>query len=80
MATAPRVPATPSAGWSVVSQQETTEVDANGQVTRGWRVYYKVGGTQGSVFVPQATYNRQTVAAKVAAAAMEVAAVSGLSG
>lgn len=80
MADPQRVPAAGGAGWSVVSQQETTEIDSSGQVTRGWRVYYKVGQAQGSVFVPEATYNRHTVAAKVGAAAMEVAAVSGLSG
>ncbi|MHB1853482.1 MAG: hypothetical protein ACYCSJ_01460 [Acidimicrobiales bacterium] len=80
MPTAQRVPATASAPWRVVSQQETSEVAPNGQITRGWRVVYTVGGTQGSVFVPQAQYNRQTVAAMVAAAAAETSAISNLSG
>lgn len=80
MADAQRVPATNGPTWAVVSQQETTEVDTGGNVVRGWRVYYKVGATQGSVFVPQGTYNRQAVAARVAAAAMETAAISNLTG
>ncbi|MHB1488246.1 MAG: hypothetical protein ACYCZM_11940 [Acidimicrobiales bacterium] len=80
MPEAQRVPATASASWKVVTQQETTDVSPNGQVVRGWRVTFTVTGTQGSVFVPKASYNRQTVAAMVAAAAAEVAAVSNLSG
>lgn len=80
MPTAQRTPATAGPSWRVVSQMETSEVGPNGQITRGWRVTYTTSGTQGSVFVPQAVYNRQNVAAMVAAAAAETAAISNLSG
>jgi len=80
MADGQRVPATASPSWRVVTQQETTEVTPQGQVTRGWRVTFTVGGVHGSVFVPKSQYNRQTVAAMISAAAAEVAAVSNLTG
>lgn len=80
MATAPRVPARATSTWRVVGQQETTEVAPTGQVQRGWRVTYTVEGTRGSVFVPQASYNRQAVAAMVSAAAAETAAIANLTG
>lgn len=75
-----RVPAGGRPTWRVVSQQETTEVQPNGGVERGWRITYTVNGTTGSVFVPASRYNRANVAAAVAAAAAETAAIANLTG
>lgn len=68
-------------GWRVVSQQETTEANQAGQLTRGYRVYFVLpSGTQGSVFVPQAKYNPANVQAAIAAQADLVSNVDTLQG
>ena len=75
------VPDAPITGWQVVSQQETFERDATGQVVPGVRVTFQVGPElTGSVFVPRSRYNVVNVRAAVAAAAGEMAAVHKLSG
>ena len=55
---------------SIISQTFTTEVGANGQVTRGYRVTFRTGkGVIGSVFVAESDYMPQNVVATVRAAA-----------
>lgn len=77
----PRVPAQATTSWRVTSQQETSWIDASGQVKQGWQVFYKVGDrTVGSVKIPADEYSRANVAAAVAEAAAEVTAVGNLSG
>lgn len=68
-------------GWTVTSQQETTEGNAAGQLQRGYRVYFKLpSGTSGSVFVPAAQYTPPNVQAAIAQQAMLMTAVDQLSG
>lgn len=68
-------------GWTVVSQQETTEPNAAGQLARGYRVYFRLpSGTGGSVFVPAAQYNPANVQAAIAYQAGLVSDVDQLSG
>jgi hypothetical protein len=75
------VPNAPLTGWSVVSQQETFERDASGQVVPGVRVYYQLtDGPSGSVFLPRTRYNPVNVRAEVAAAAAQMREVHNLSG
>ena len=63
------------------SQQETQELDARGNVIRGFRVLFTTGkGQKGSVFVPLAQYNPVNVRAAVASHANQLDAVAGLSG
>lgn len=68
-------------GWRVVSQQETTEPNQAGQLSRGYRIYFVLpSGTQGSVFVPATKYNPANVQAAIAHQAGLVADVDQLSG
>lgn len=78
---AQRVPAGNAVTWRVVSQQETSWVDAAGKVQTGWQIFFVVNTrTQGSVRIPIAEYTRQRVAAAVGRAAAEIAAVDNLAG
>jgi hypothetical protein len=67
--------------WAVTSQQEVTQIGADGRLADGWKVYYTVSdGTVGSVWVPKANYTADSVRAAVTDAVTHVAAVSGLTG
>lgn len=75
------VPDTGATGWHDVSQQETTELDAKGQPTRGYRVYFTTNENHaGSVFVPQNMYSVVNVRAAIAAQAAQLDAVGKLTG
>jgi hypothetical protein len=68
-------------GWHVTSQQEGTQPGPSGTYTKGVTVYFTLdSGEQGSVFVPQATYNADNVRAAVSAKAATMAEVGQLSG
>lgn len=57
---------TTGATWKVVSQQPRTDVGANGQLEQGYTVTYLTGnGHTGTVFVPMARYNPDTVKAMI---------------
>lgn len=75
------VPNTGATGWHDVTQQETTELDAKGQPTRGYRVYFTTNdGHSGSVFVEAARYTAVNVRAEIAARAATLDEVGRLSG
>lgn len=68
-------------GWTVTGQQETTGQDDSGRFVPGVRVAFKLGnGTAGTVFVPEAVFSADQVAARIAARAAQMLAVSGLKG
>jgi predicted aconitase with swiveling domain len=72
----------PAPTWRVTSQIETTEADATGRLTAGYRVYFTTGdGQSGSVFVPMALYTNATaVKSLIADQAAAVVTVAGLTG
>lgn len=75
------VPDTGATGWHDVTQQETTELDAKGQPTRGYRVYFTTNaGHSGSVFVAAGLYSVPNVRAAIAAQAATLDGVGQLSG
>lgn len=56
----------PSSGWEVVSQTETTTVDAGGQIVQGVNVTYRTGnGVVGTVFVPLGAFTPDGVRAAI---------------
>lgn len=62
---------TPTTGWRVVSQIEQTQIGPTGVLEKGVLVTFQLdGGTQGSVFVPEARYTvaavRDAIAQKAA--------------
>ena len=68
-------------GWEVTGQQETTGMNDAGQFVPGVRVSFRLkDGAAGSVFVPEAQYSPDRVAALVAVRAAKMLAVSGLRG
>jgi hypothetical protein len=73
------VPNAPQTGWSVTSQQETTDFDDRGRAVIGYRIYFTTaGGQQGSVFVPASRYNTVNVQAQIAPIAAHLDQVAGL--
>jgi hypothetical protein len=72
----------PQTGWRVTSQLETTEQDATGRLTNGFRVYFTTGTSQnGSVFVPMSVYsNADAVKSLIADQVAAVNAVANLTG
>ena len=65
--------------WRVISQEMTTGQDPSGKAARGRRVTYQLfSGQTGSVFVPDGSFNPDTVRAAIAADAQNVAAVANL--
>ena len=72
--------AIPSSGWTITAQIEGTRVVPPGRVETGTTVYFTTGnGDQGSVFVPLAQYNVETVKAAVAARAGQLDAIANMS-
>lgn len=71
---------TPGA-WTVTSQKEDFQTDENGRPTNGVLVYFRTGGGHnGSVFVPVANYNPETVRRMIRAKAANMDAVGNLTG
>lgn len=69
------------AAWRVTSQQETQQPGPAGTYTKGVNVYFALdSGEAGSVFIPQAQYNTETVRAAVQARADQMAEIGQLSG
>lgn len=65
--------------WRVTTQVETMGIGPSGQATRGVSVGFTLAdGTAGSVFVPDAQYNPDTVRAAIQARAAAFGAVKGL--
>ena len=65
--------------WSVVSQRETTILDPGGRFTKVIAVSFRTsGGHVGSVDVPVAVYNQQTVADMIQPYADTLDAVGGM--
>jgi hypothetical protein len=68
-----------AARWTITSQAQTTQPDATGKFATGVLIHFATQkGNQGSVFVPEAGYNPQNVAAMVQAKADTMDAVSAL--
>lgn len=75
-----QVPQAPG-GWTVVSQQEGTELGPNGVFVKGVTVFFNTGsGTTGSVFVPDMMFHPENVRAAIEAKVALINGVSGLSG
>lgn len=75
-----RPPSGGSNGGRITDQVQTTEVDAQGRVVRGYRVSFQTGkGALGSVFVPESQYLPANVIAAVTAAANQLDQVHGAS-
>lgn len=71
----------PVTTWKVTAQQETTEIDANGQLVPVVSVGFTTGaGNSGTVIVPKSQYNVDTVRAAIMGRAQILDAVSGLTG
>lgn len=69
--------ATPLA--QIVGQSESMEADTSGRLVKGYRVTFQTkSGHTGSVFVPAGAYNRDTVLAKVRAAAVNMEQIGSL--
>lgn len=65
-------------GGRITDQVQTTEVNAQGQVVRGYRISFTTGrGAQGSVFVAEAQYVPANVIAAVTDAANRLDQVHG---
>lgn len=75
-------PAPPAPTWEVVSQSPVMVMNAAGQAVQGYRVTARViaTGSTFSVDVPAAQYNADNVKMLLAAAAVHVVNVDGLSG
>jgi hypothetical protein len=69
-------------GWRVTGQAPNqTDVSADGTVVEGTRVYFQMNsGTQGSVFVPQTSYNAESVKQRIIEAVSHLHAVNNLTG
>ena len=73
-----RPPSGGTNGGQVTGQQQTTEVDAQGRVVRGYRISFRTGkGAEGSVFVPESQYVPSNVLAAVKDAANQLDQVHG---
>ncbi len=73
-------PESPAASWSVTGQVEATEFSQQGQMQKGVRISFQTGqGHTGTVFVPQAQYNPDTVRQLVQAQANLMDQVGALS-
>jgi hypothetical protein len=71
----------PSSGWTVTGQTQTTQVNDAGVVVQGVRVQFRTGnGTAGYVFVPMAQYTPDQVRMAIAAQAAVVDQVDALAG
>jgi len=67
--------------WTVTSQQETTGADANGRYGEGYRITFTTdAGQSGTIFVPDAQYNQETVRNLINAKVAAMQNVIGLSG
>lgn len=67
--------------WRVTSQAETSEPNGQGQFVKGITVAFTTGhGVQGTVFVPEAQYNTDTVRQLIAQKVAALDAVGGLTG
>lgn len=65
--------------WTVISQVETMGIGPTGTAGSGVKVTFRtMDGTTGSVFVPDAQYNADTVKAAIIAKAATLAEVKGL--
>ena len=66
--------------WTVISQSETMGIGPTGVAGSGVKVSFRLtDGTVGSVFVPDAQYNADSVRAAIAARVDVLQAVKGLS-
>lgn len=69
----------PSSGWAVIAQTQSTDIGPDGKVRDVMLVTFRTGnGTQATVPVPLATYSRQTVADAVNALAAQLDSAHGL--
>jgi len=70
----------PSSGWTITGQIEGTRISPQGRVENGTTVYFTTGnGDAGSVFVPLAQYDVDTVRTLVAARAGQLDAIANMS-
>ena len=66
-------------GWSVLSQNETSQVTPDGRVETGVTVRFQTTqGTVASVFIPDLQYTADNVRAAIAARAEAIGAVGNL--
>lgn len=71
----------PGATWSVEYQTETVGLGPDGRPTEGVKVgFVTASGVHGSVFIPKARFNANTVKAAIAEAYAHIEAVHKLSG
>lgn len=74
-------PSVALSGWTVDSQQEATQVTADGRVIDGMTIFAHTGnGTRFTVFVPHESYGADQVRAVVAARAAALDSVHGMTG
>lgn len=68
--------------YKITYQTQTVGVGPDGRPTEGWKVGYSVEaqGIVGSVFVPNARFNANTVKAMIAEQLAHHSAVAGLGG
>ena len=75
--------AEPQAGqpWYVTGQTEDTQITPDGRVEHGVKVLFRTGsGVDSSVFIPNGSYNAESVRTAIAARAAAIDSVSGLTG
>ncbi len=71
----------PTSGWSVTGQVQYKQLNSQGLAVDGWRVSFQTAnGTVGSVWLPLADYNADSVRAAIVAQVVKLDAVAGLSG
>jgi len=69
------------AAWTVQYQQETVDLGPDGRAVQGVKVGFVTGkGVHGSVFIPKARYNVDTVKAAIGEAVAKLDAIHGLTG
>lgn len=67
--------------WTVTSQLEGTGQDANGRYVEGFKVSFTTAsGLSGSVFVPNAIYNKESVRQQIAQRVAQMLDVHSLNG
>lgn len=67
--------------WMVTNQSETTDLNAAGQAAKGTRVTFQLSsGEYGTVFLPEAQYTPDAVAAAISAKVANMVAIKGLTG
>jgi hypothetical protein len=71
----------PQYTWQVISQTETSRLDASGRVQTGVLVRFRtINGLEGSVFVPDSAYNPVMVRTLIEEKLQSMLAVQNLSG